>query len=111
MDERVAERFPGRGDDIERLMYGFSLFICLPDGRSHTPSAATAPAMRPDTLRRYAEEAGFAGVQVLPIENDLWRFYRLEIPANRDLGPEQAPPSREALRDLHRSTHAAGRAD
>lgn len=80
MDERVAERFPGRGDDVERVMYGFSLFICLPDGRSHTPSAATGTVMRPDTLRHYAEEAGFAGLEVLPIENDLWRFYRLQLP-------------------------------
>jgi SAM-dependent methyltransferase len=80
MDERVAERFPGRGDDVERVMYGFSLFICLPDGRSHTPSASTGTVMRPDTLRRYAEEAGFAGLEVLPIENDLWRFYRLQLP-------------------------------
>jgi hypothetical protein len=62
-------------------MYGFSLFVCLPDGRSHTPSAATGTVMRPDTLGRYAEEAGFAGVEVLSIENDLWRFYRLQIPA------------------------------
>ncbi|MBA3369341.1 MAG: class I SAM-dependent methyltransferase [Geodermatophilaceae bacterium] len=77
MDERVAERFPGRGDDIERLMYGFSLFVCLPDGLSHSPSAGTGTVMRPDTLRRYAEQAGFSGLEVLPIENDLWRFYRL----------------------------------
>jgi len=83
MDERVAERFPGRGDDVERVMYGFSLFICLPDGRSHTPSAATGTVMRPDTLRRYAEEAGFAGLEVLPIENDLWRFYRLQLPTSQ----------------------------
>ena len=82
MDERVAERFPGRGDDVERVMYGFSLLICLPDGRSHTPSAATGTVMRPDTLRRYAEEAGFAGLEVLPIENDLWRFYRLCLPTS-----------------------------
>jgi len=81
MDERVSERFPGRGDDIERLMYGFSLFVCLPDGRSHSPSAATGTVMRPHTLRRYAEEAGFEGVEVLPIENELWRFYRLQLPA------------------------------
>jgi len=81
MDERVAERFPGPGDDIERVMYGFSLLICLPDGRSHNPSAATGTVMRPDTLRRYADEAGFSGVEVLPIDNDLWRFYRLQLPA------------------------------
>lgn len=77
MDERVAEQFPGAGDDIERLMYGFSLLICLPDGMSHSPTAATGTVMRPETLRRYAERAGYAGVEVLPIDNDLWRFYRL----------------------------------
>ena len=27
--------------------------------------------------RRYAEEAGFGGFDVLPIENDFYRFYRL----------------------------------
>ncbi len=81
MDERVAEQFPCRGDDVERLMYGFSLLICLPDGLSHSPSAGTGTVMRPDMLRRYAEEAGFAGLEVLPIENDLWRFYRLSVTA------------------------------
>ena len=25
----------------------------------------------------YAEQAGFAQVEVLPIEHDFWRFYRL----------------------------------
>jgi hypothetical protein len=30
------------------------------------------------TLRRaYANEAGFADVEILPIENDFFRFYRL----------------------------------
>jgi hypothetical protein len=28
-------------------------------------------------LRGYAKDAGFTGVDVLPIENPLWRFYRL----------------------------------
>jgi hypothetical protein len=77
MDERVSEQFPGRGDDVERAMYGFSLFICLPDGMSHQPLAATGTVMRPDVLRSYAREAGFADIEILPIENDLWRFYRL----------------------------------
>ena len=77
MDENVSEAFPGRGDDVERIMYGFSLFICLPDGMSHPESAATGTVMRPDTLRRYAQDAGFSDIETLPIENDLWRFYRL----------------------------------
>jgi hypothetical protein len=33
--------------------------------------------MRPGTLRRYAREAGFADIEVLPLENDFFRFYRL----------------------------------
>lgn len=77
-DERVAEEFTVPGDEVERLMYGFSLFHCLAVGREEQPSAATGTVMRPDTLRRYAEEAGFAKFEVLPIENDFWRFYRLE---------------------------------
>lgn len=79
MDERVGERFTGENDDVERLMYGFSVLLCLPDGRSHSPSAATGTVIRPDTLRGYARDAGFTGIEVLPIENDLWRFYRLTI--------------------------------
>ena len=30
-----------------------------------------------DTVRRYASEAGFADVEVLPIEHDFFRLYRL----------------------------------
>jgi hypothetical protein len=33
--------------------------------------------MRPTTLRRYASEAGFSGVEVLPIHHDMFGFYRL----------------------------------
>ena len=77
VDERVAETFIAPGDDIERFMYGWSITTCLPDGRSRSPSAATGTVMRPATLRRYAEEAGFDSVEILPIENDFFRFYRL----------------------------------
>jgi hypothetical protein len=34
--------------------------------------------MRPDTLRAYAREAGLASVEIVPIEHDSWRFYRLQ---------------------------------
>jgi SAM-dependent methyltransferase len=77
VDERVAETFQPPGDDIERFMYGWSITTCLPDGRSRQPSAATGTVMRPDTLRRYAAEAGYGSVEILPIENDFFRFYRL----------------------------------
>ena len=77
VDERVAETFGAPGDDIERFMYGWSITTCLPDGRSRQPSAATGTVMRPDTLRRYAADAGFGSVEILPIDNDFFRFYRL----------------------------------
>jgi hypothetical protein len=77
VDERVGEDFTAPSDEIERLMYGFSILHCLPVGMAEQPSAATGTVMRPATLRRYATEAGFSRVEILPIENDLWRFYRL----------------------------------
>ena len=77
MDERVGEAFAGAADEVEQLMYGMSLMICLPDGMSHSPSAATGTVMRPAQLSAYAEQAGFRDVEVLPIENDLFRFYLL----------------------------------
>ena len=58
-----------------------SLLFCLPtamaDGTPAQPSAGTGTVMRPATLRRYAQEAGFRAVEILPIEHDMFRFYRL----------------------------------
>lgn len=77
VDERVGEDFAAPSDEVERLMYGFSILHCLPVGMAEQPSAGTGTVMRPATLRRYATEAGFSGVEILPIENELWRFYQL----------------------------------
>ncbi|WP_228721035.1 class I SAM-dependent methyltransferase [Arthrobacter sp. 260] len=78
MDEAVADTFTAPGDELERLMYGFSLLICLPDGMSHPLSTATGTVMRPDVLHAYAVAAGFSDIRTLPIENfGFWRFYEL----------------------------------
>ncbi len=77
MDENVAEAFGDRNDEVERLMYGFSLFVCLPDGLSQSPSVGTGTVMRRSKLEEYARASGFSTVDILPIENDLWRFYSL----------------------------------
>ncbi|MGP3932307.1 class I SAM-dependent methyltransferase [Nonomuraea sp. KM88] len=78
MDEAVGDSFTAPADDVERLMYGFSLLICLPDAMNEQPSAATGTVLRPGTLRRYAREAGFSDVEILPIKDfGFWRFYRL----------------------------------
>jgi SAM-dependent methyltransferase len=77
-DERVADEFTAPGDEVERVMYGWSILHCLPVGRVEQPSAETGTAMRASTFTRYANEAGFEHVQVVPIEHDFWRFYRLD---------------------------------
>jgi hypothetical protein len=43
------------------------------------PSVETGTVMRPDTLRAYAREAGFNDVEILPIDNYFFRFYRLIV--------------------------------
>ncbi|MET0902799.1 MAG: class I SAM-dependent methyltransferase [Acidimicrobiales bacterium] len=77
IDENATERFVPDGDEIQRLLYGFSVLHCLPAGRTHEHSAATGTVMRPATFEGYAAAAGFATVTVLPIEHPFFRFYRL----------------------------------
>ena len=77
-DEGVGHEFHAPADEVEQLMYGFSVLFCLPTAREQQPSAATGTAIRPHTVEAYAAEAGFGQVQILPIENDLWRFYLLQ---------------------------------
>ncbi len=76
-DERTAERFALDAGEVERLYYGFSVLHCLPVGMVGENAAGTGTVMREDTVRSYAEQAGFARFEVAPIENDFWRFYLL----------------------------------
>jgi 2-polyprenyl-3-methyl-5-hydroxy-6-metoxy-1,4-benzoquinol methylase len=78
VDERTGESFQAPAtDSMDAFFYAQSVLHCLPVGRAETPSAATGTVMRPSTLREYARSAGFAGIEVLDIEHDLFRFYRL----------------------------------
>ncbi|MEZ0448662.1 class I SAM-dependent methyltransferase [Cellulomonas sp. ICMP 17802] len=79
MDERAEETFGAPGGPVERLLYGFSILCCLPDGLSTPGSVGTGTVMRPSVLRGYAESAGFSRVEVLPVEHDFFRFYRLHL--------------------------------
>jgi ubiquinone/menaquinone biosynthesis C-methylase UbiE len=78
-DERVAERVHG-SRRRPRAIHVRLQRRALPRGRSGRPRgpAATGTAMRPEILREYARAAGFVRTEVLPIENDFWRFYRLD---------------------------------
>jgi 2-polyprenyl-3-methyl-5-hydroxy-6-metoxy-1,4-benzoquinol methylase len=76
-DELVADEFTVPASDLERYCYGWSVLSCLPSSMGDPGTAATGAVMRPATLGRYAREAGFSGVETLPLETETWRFYRL----------------------------------
>ena len=76
-DERVNDVFTPEGNDVEWMMYGWSILHCLPVGMADDHSVETGTVMRIDTLRDYALQAGFQTVEVLPIDNFFFRVYRL----------------------------------
>ncbi|TAH53333.1 MAG: class I SAM-dependent methyltransferase [Chloroflexota bacterium] len=77
VDERVGDTFTAQGNNVEGMMYGWSVLHCLPVGMVEQPSAETGTVMRADTLREYARQAGFRRVEILPVENFFFRLYRL----------------------------------
>jgi hypothetical protein len=76
-DERTAERFTVNAGKRERLLYGFSVTHCLPVGMVGDGAVGTGTVMRPDTVVRYARDAGFRSCDVAPIDNEDLRFYVL----------------------------------
>ena len=76
VDERVSEEFTPDAGEVEEMMYGWSVLHCLPVSTLHA-GVGTGTVMREGTLRGYADAAGFADCEVLPIRNDFFRFYRL----------------------------------
>jgi 2-polyprenyl-3-methyl-5-hydroxy-6-metoxy-1,4-benzoquinol methylase len=77
VDERVADAFVAPGDEVERTMYGWSVTHCLPTQMVDRPSAALGTVLRADTVRECAFDAGYASIEVLGVENDFFRLYRL----------------------------------
>jgi ubiquinone/menaquinone biosynthesis C-methylase UbiE len=76
-DELVEDEFGAPAPARDRYAYGWSVVSCLPAAMGDPQTAATGAVLRTATLRRYADAAGFGAVEVLPIQTDYWRFYRL----------------------------------
>ena len=96
VDERVAETFTAPGDDVERLMYGYSLTCCLPDAHVRAPSVGTGTVMRPSTLAGYARRGRLRGgrgaarrARLLPL-----------LPARSPVRPPSEVPDRRKLRNF-----------
>jgi 2-polyprenyl-3-methyl-5-hydroxy-6-metoxy-1,4-benzoquinol methylase len=77
VDERVQDAFTAPADEVEQMMYGFSVVHCLQVGRVETPSVATGTVIRRSTMEKYAREAGFTEIEELDIDNPFYRFYRM----------------------------------
>ena len=79
VDERAADAFIGMALDnpIERFLYAVSTTVCLPNSLAEQPSAAIGTVIRSSTVERLAGEAGFTSTDILPIEHDIFRVYRL----------------------------------
>jgi 2-polyprenyl-3-methyl-5-hydroxy-6-metoxy-1,4-benzoquinol methylase len=76
-DEKVAEHFHAPADDLERLMYGWSIVHCLPVAMAEQPSAAIGTVIREGTVRALATAAGLPRVEVVPVDGGFFRLYRL----------------------------------
>jgi 2-polyprenyl-3-methyl-5-hydroxy-6-metoxy-1,4-benzoquinol methylase len=77
-DEKTEDTFTAPASETERLFYAYSVLSCLISAQVDDPTAATGTVMRRSTFEKYAREAGFGSVNVLPFEHDLLRFYRLD---------------------------------
>jgi 2-polyprenyl-3-methyl-5-hydroxy-6-metoxy-1,4-benzoquinol methylase len=76
-DELVEDEFTVPASIQEQYHYAWSVVACLPAVMGDPDTAATGAVMRPATLRRYALEAGFQGLEILPVNAGMLRFYRL----------------------------------
>jgi len=76
-DEAVAADFTAPGDDLERMMYGWSVTHCLPASMAETPSAALGTALRLGTVAKLAAAAGFGSCEVVDVDAGFFRLYRL----------------------------------
>jgi SAM-dependent methyltransferase len=76
-DELVEDEFSAPASIEEQYHYGWSVVACLPAVMGDPDTAATGAMMRPAMLRRYALEAGFRDLEVLPVKAGMLRFYRL----------------------------------
>jgi 2-polyprenyl-3-methyl-5-hydroxy-6-metoxy-1,4-benzoquinol methylase len=76
VDERAEEAFAVPATEMERFFYSFSTLHCLAVSMQNG-GVGTGTVIRPDTLRRYAADAGFSAVEVLDVEHPQFLLYRL----------------------------------
>lgn len=76
-DEAVAASFAVPGDEVERMMYGWSISHCLPAAMAEQPSAAIGTVIREGTVRDLCQQAGFGRFDVLGVDAGFFRLYAM----------------------------------
>ncbi|NNE94690.1 MAG: methyltransferase domain-containing protein [Acidimicrobiales bacterium] len=77
-DEKVAAGFIAPGDELERMMYGWSVTHCLPASKAEADSAAIGTVLRPGLLELMAAEAGFRSVSLSDVDGGFFNLYILQ---------------------------------
>ncbi len=76
-DEKVASSFTALGDQLERMMYGWSVVHCLPAALADQPSAALGTVLRSTMVETIAHDAGFGRVEKSDIDAGFFDLYVL----------------------------------
>ena len=76
VDERTEDAFTVPTTEMERFFYSFSTLHCLAVSMQNG-GVGTGTVIRPDTMRRYATEAGFSTIATLDVEHPQFVLYRL----------------------------------
>jgi len=76
VDERTEDTFTVPTTEMERFFYSFSTLHCLAVSMQNG-GVGTGTVIRPDTMRRYAMDAGFSSIDALDVEHPQFVLYRL----------------------------------
>jgi 2-polyprenyl-3-methyl-5-hydroxy-6-metoxy-1,4-benzoquinol methylase len=76
-DENVPDHFTGPGDELERMMYGWSVTHCLPSALAEEPSAGIGTVIRAPIVKELAAQAGFTSVERLGVDAGFFQLYVL----------------------------------
>jgi 2-polyprenyl-3-methyl-5-hydroxy-6-metoxy-1,4-benzoquinol methylase len=76
-DENVPDYFTGPGDELERMMYGWSITHCLPAALAEEPSAGIGTVIRAPIVKELAAQAGFTSVERLGVDAGFFQLYLL----------------------------------
>lgn len=76
-DEKVADEFTAPGDELERMMYGWSITHCLPASMSERPSAGLGTVLRAPVMKELGQAAGYGTVETLNVDAGFFQLHLL----------------------------------